>query len=146
MTPHLFTLRRLLRGHRFRWHWFITPTIWEFAERARTEMLRHLGMDQGKLRAETGLFFVVRRIMAEFLRPARLDDELTVETRVRRIGGASLDLDQEVRLQDRPLVRLALAIACLGRDDRPARLPITLKSAFASLGEGTERKKNHGRY
>ena len=52
-----------------------------FAERARTEMLRCLGCDHATLRA-LGLIFAVRRCMADFLAPARLDDRLVVETRL----------------------------------------------------------------
>jgi acyl-CoA thioester hydrolase len=105
----------------------------KFAERARTEMLRHLGIEQEKLRGEAGLLFVVRRLVADYLQPARLDDELAVATRVKHLGGASLDLDQEVRRGDKALVRLALRIACLGRDGRPRRLPAAIAAAFASL-------------
>jgi acyl-CoA thioester hydrolase len=111
----------------------------KFAERARTEMLRHLGVEQEKLRAESGLMFVVRRLVADFLRPARLDDELMVATRLMRLRGASLELDQEVRRSDRPLVKLALAIACLKSDGRPARLPAMLTSAFAAMAEGASK-------
>lgn len=105
----------------------------KFAERARTEMLRHLGIEQEKLRGDTGMLFVVRRLVADYLQPARLDDELAVATRVKHLGGASLDLDQEVRRGDRPLVRLALRIACLGRDGKPSRLPAAIAATFASL-------------
>jgi acyl-CoA thioesterase FadM len=52
---------------------------------------------------------------------------------VKHLGGASLDLDQEVRRGDRALVRLALCIACLGRDGRPRRLPAAIAAGFASL-------------
>ncbi|HEY5209009.1 MAG TPA: tol-pal system-associated acyl-CoA thioesterase [Stellaceae bacterium] len=105
----------------------------KFAERARTEMLRHLGIEQDRLRAETGLMFMVRRLVAEYLRPARLDDELTVATQLKHLGGASLDLDQEVRRADHALVRLALRIACIGGDGKPARLPDAIVTRFTSL-------------
>ena len=116
----------------------------KFAERARTEMLRTLGIEQERMRIETGLFFVVRRLTAEYLQPARLDDELIVATQVAHLGGASLDLKQEVRRKDSILVHLDLAIACLGRDGRPVRLPAALKAAFASLNDNN-RMKAHAR-
>jgi acyl-CoA thioester hydrolase len=134
MTAHVFNLRV---------YWEDTDAgglvyhanYLKFAERARTEMLRHLGIQQEKLRDETGMLFVVRRLVAEYLLPARLDDELAVATRVKHLGGASLDLDQEVRRDDRALVRLALRIACLDRKGRAARLPTDIATAFASLNE-----------
>jgi acyl-CoA thioester hydrolase len=132
MTAHLFNLRV---------YWEDTDAgglvyhanYLKFAERARTEMLRHLGVEQDRLRADTGLMFVVRRLVAEFLRPARLDDELAVATQIKHLGGASLDLDQEVRRADNALVRLALRIACIGRDGRPSRLPDDIVDRFTSL-------------
>jgi acyl-CoA thioester hydrolase len=105
----------------------------KFAERARTEMLRRLGVEQERLRAETGLAFVVRRCAADYVLPARLDDDLVVVTRLKALGGASLDLDQDVRRNDALLVRLAFQIACLGRSGRPQRLPPVLRAALSSL-------------
>ncbi|HEX4113958.1 MAG TPA: tol-pal system-associated acyl-CoA thioesterase [Stellaceae bacterium] len=132
MTAHLFNLRV---------YWEDTDAgglvyhanYLKFAERARTEMLRHLGIEQDKLRADTGLMFVVRRLVAEFLQPARLDDELAVATQLKHLGGASLDLDQEVRRADNALVRLALRIACIGQDGRPSRLPDDIVNRFTPL-------------
>ena len=113
-----------------------------FAERARTEMLRNLGWDHGRLLSELGLLFVVRRCDADFRRPARLDDRLVVETTLEAAGGASMDLAQIVRRADAAgaaqgsgleLARLALRLALLGRDGRPARLPPVLRSALHPL-------------
>jgi acyl-CoA thioester hydrolase len=117
----------------------------KFAERARTEMLRRLGVEQERLRAETGLVFVVRRCTADYLLPARLDDDLVVATRLAALGGASLDLDQDVRRGDAVLVRLAFQIACVGQSGRPQRLPPVLRSALASLNDTTRMVTAHAR-
>ena len=111
----------------------------KFAERARTEMLRRLGVEQERLRAESGLVFVVRRCAADYLLPARLDDDLVVVTRLKALGGASLDLDQDVRRGDALLVRLVFQIACLGQGGRPQRLPPVLRSALNSLNDTATR-------
>jgi acyl-CoA thioester hydrolase len=117
----------------------------KFAERARTEMLRRLGIAQQRLRDETGLGFVVRRCTAEYLLPARLDDDLIVATRLATLGAATLDLDQEVRREDDTLVRLALRIAAIGRNGRPRRLPPGLRAALLSLNETTKMATAHAR-
>jgi acyl-CoA thioester hydrolase len=117
----------------------------KFAERARTEMLRRLGVEQERMRAETGLVFVVRRCTVDYLAPARLDDDLIVETRLAELGGASLDLDQDVRRGSAVLVRLAFQIACLGQSGRPQRLPPVLRSALASLNDTTRMVTPHAR-
>ena len=111
----------------------------KFAERARTEMLRRLGVEQERLRAETGLVFVVRRCAADYLLPARRDDDLVVVTRLKALGGASLDLDQDVRRGDALLVRLVFQIACLGQNGRPQRLPLVLRAALGSLNDTATR-------
>lgn len=104
-----------------------------FAERGRSEMLRHLGIDQERLRQDDGTILVVRRSTIDFMAPARLDDELIVATRWSGQAGASLDLDQEIRRDGAALVRVASRIACLGPSGRPTRLPAPLRAAFAAL-------------
>jgi acyl-CoA thioester hydrolase len=105
-----------------------------FAERARTELLRCLGFDHVTLRDRLGLVFAVRRCIAEFLAPARLDERLTIETRLERLGRASLDLEQRVVAPDgRLLVKLEVRLALLSGALRPARLPAELRAACAEL-------------
>ena len=105
----------------------------KFAERARTEMLRCLGLDHGTLLARFGLAFTVRRCLADYLAPARLDDGLVVETRLLRAGGASLDLEQRMTRAGRLLVRLELRLALVSAEVRAARLPAELRRALGRL-------------
>jgi acyl-CoA thioester hydrolase len=113
----------------------------EFAERARTEMLRCLGLDHASLRARFGLTFAVRRCAIDYRAPARLDDLLEVETRLARLGGASLDLDQRVLREPRLLTRLDVRLALLDRDLRVARVPRALVDAFGRLpAQGNKRR------
>jgi acyl-CoA thioester hydrolase len=111
----------------------------KFAERARTEMLRRLGIEQARLRAESGISFVVRRGTLDFRAPARLDDDLVVATRLSTLGAASLELDQEVTRGGESLVLLSFQIAAIGRNGRPQRLPATLRAALLSLNDTTTR-------
>jgi acyl-CoA thioester hydrolase len=105
----------------------------EFAERARTEMLRCLGLDHGTLRARFGLMFTVRRCVVDYRAPARLDDLLEIRTRLVRLGGASLDLEQLVLRAPELLTRLDVRLALLGADLRVARLPRDLAGALERL-------------
>jgi len=114
----------------------------KFAERARTEMMRCCGVDQERLRRETGIVLVVRRAIVDFLAPARLDDELVVRTRLVAHAGATLEVAQEVERADRPLVRLENRIACLGAGLRPTRLPPALVAAVAALSQKEPRMDN----
>lgn len=106
----------------------------KFAERGRTEMMRTLGFAHSRIHAETGIVFTVRRLAADYREPARLDDALSVDTRIVEIGGATVLLDQQIRCDGRVLVALDVLVACVGRDGRPRRVPAGLRAALASLG------------
>jgi acyl-CoA thioester hydrolase len=104
-----------------------------FAERARTEMLRCLGLDHRTLHARFGVVFTVRRCLVNYRAPARLDDLLEVETRLARLGGASLDLEQRILREGQLLVFLEVRLALLGADLRVARMPPQLAAALGRL-------------
>jgi acyl-CoA thioester hydrolase len=110
-----------------------------FAERARTEMLRGRGFDHRTLQARFGVVFTVRRCRVDYLAPARLDDLLEARTRIARVGGASLDLEQRIwRERPRPetlLAVLEVRLALLGTDLRVVRMPRPLAAALGRLGE-----------
>ena len=105
-----------------------------FAERARTELLRELGIENTKLMQEQNLAFVVKRCSMEFVKPAKLDDMLAVETRLIDIGGASLTADQQVCRDQTDLVSMELKLACMTMDGRPSRLPADVRKQFEDFG------------
>jgi len=109
----------------------------KFAERGRTEMMRTLGFAHSRIDAETGTIFTVRRLSADYRGPARLDDTLTVDTRVLEIGGATVLLDQQIRRDGAVLVALELLVACVGRDGRPRRVPAGLRAALAAPSQSS---------
>lgn len=110
-----------------------------FMERGRTDFLRLLGVAQGDLfertkeEAGAGFFFVVRSMAIEFLRPARIDDVLTIETRTEAVKGATLNLAQRVLRGEEVLVEAAVRVAFLA-GDRPARIPDGLRRVMTPKG------------
>jgi acyl-CoA thioester hydrolase len=107
-----------------------------FAERARTEALRDLGVPHAELVRRFGLVFLVRRAKLDYLRPARLDDELEVTTEGLRLSGASIALRQSFRRigEAEPVAVIELLLACARlADQKPARLPPKWRAAFARL-------------
>jgi acyl-CoA thioester hydrolase len=107
----------------------------KFAERGRTELMRELGFAHSAILAATGTAFAVRRLTADYRLPARLDDWLTVETRIAAAGGATLDLAQQVKRAEQVLVAFDIQVACIGTDGRPRRLPAGLRAALRSPAE-----------
>ena len=102
----------------------------KFAERGRTEMMRQLGFAHSRIAEETGVLFTVRRCSADYRAAARLDDALSIDTRIVEIGAATLSLDQQIRRGGETIVALDVLVACIGRDGRPRRLPPTLRAAL----------------
>ncbi len=104
----------------------------KYAERARTEMMRGLGLSHSALAERLGLVFTVRRCEIDYQAPARLDDELQVATRILEVGGARLMAEQIITRAGGHLARLVLTLACVTRTGRPARLPSDLRTALAA--------------
>jgi acyl-CoA thioester hydrolase len=105
-----------------------------FAERARTEMVRELGISQrAMLEDGEGTAFAVRSANMDFRRPAKLDDLLSVETEVTSIGGASIELDQRIiRAEDgTELVRMGVRLGYITLSGKPARIPAPVRELFA---------------
>ncbi|MBA2674033.1 tol-pal system-associated acyl-CoA thioesterase [Ramlibacter sp.] len=71
----------------------------KFFERARTEWLRSLGLEQSRLREESGGMFIVSETSVRYLRPSRLDDELLVTAELESAGGASMTIAQQATLK-----------------------------------------------
>jgi acyl-CoA thioester hydrolase len=98
-----------------------------FLERARSEWLRALGYAQDALREREGVVFVVRAMRLEFLRPARLDDELLVDVVLAERRRASLLMRQTIRRGDAPLLDAEVKVACVTATDfRPRAVPKAL--------------------
>lgn len=117
-----------------------------FMERGRTEMLRSAGVDQSVLhQEEQGVFFAVRKMSLDYIKPARMDDNLLIETRIDDMRGASLMLKQRVlrvenhhnsSLKDGAaqdvLVIADVHIATL-KAGKPARIPQALRARLQAL-------------
>ena len=95
----------------------------KFIERARTEWVRALGVDQGRLRSLAGIVFAVRRVEADYLRPARFDDELRVQTALLAMTGARIVLEQDIFRASEKLFAATVTLVCLTDGGHPARIP-----------------------
>ncbi|SDF93560.1 tol-pal system-associated acyl-CoA thioesterase [Alloyangia pacifica] len=99
----------------------------KYIERARSDWVRARGIDQNALREVEGIVFVVRRIEADYLAPARFDEELVVRTEVKSVSGVRLGLVQEVQRGGKPLFRAEVTLVAITSDGHPARLPAAIR-------------------
>jgi acyl-CoA thioester hydrolase len=104
----------------------------KFIERGRSEWVRSLGVDQGALRDVEGIVFAVRRVEADYLRPAIFDDLLTVTTRLLALGGARIELEQVVFRGDTRLFQAKVVLVCLSREGQAVRLPSLVREKFSA--------------
>ena len=107
-------------------------------ERARSDLLRLLGIDQ-RAAAEAGEgTYTVAELTIRYAAPARLDDAVIVETRATELGAASCRLRQTARRGDELLAEAQLRVGFVGADGRPRRQPDAWRTAFASLMDDKE--------
>jgi len=103
-----------------------------FIERARSEMVRAAGIDQVEMKAQ-GLVFAVRRVEADYLSPARYDDQIEVRTRLDRVKGASFDMPQEVWRGETLLFQARVSVVVLNAQGRATRLPADIRAKIAKI-------------
>ena len=132
-APHLFPVRVYYEDTDFSGAVYHASYL-RFLERGRTEWLRALGIEQSALAAAPeaeAIAFAVPHMGIDFRAPARMDDLLTIETLVRKIGAASLDLAQRVLRGEDVLVAAEVRIALRGPRPAPARLPPAIRAKLA---------------
>lgn len=104
----------------------------KFLERGRTETLRDIGVDQVALK-EQGVVFVVRRVEADYLKPARFDDMLEVRTSADWVKRASALMHQEIWRGDDCLLTAGITVACMNLAGRPVRIPPEISANLVQL-------------
>lgn len=95
----------------------------KFAERARTDVLRDLGINQKELLAKEGLGFVVHHVEVDYHAAAELDDLLHVETALQEIRKVRMTMKQDIVCEDRLLVSMRVDIAMVDSMRKPTRIP-----------------------
>lgn len=104
----------------------------KYLERGRSEMVREAGVSQLDMKA-AGLVFAVRRVEADYLKPAKYDDELVVETRLDTLKGASFDMPQRVLRGSEVLLEARIKVVILGPEGRAARLPADIRAKVTAI-------------
>ena len=105
-----------------------------FLERGRSDFLRLKGIGHRALLAGTfgaPMAFAVRHMDIDFLRPARIDDILTVETRTEKLGGARIMLSQRILKESDLLVAAKVKVAVISPEGKPMRMPARVMAELA---------------
>ncbi|MGR8947627.1 MAG: tol-pal system-associated acyl-CoA thioesterase [Gammaproteobacteria bacterium] len=107
----------------------------KFMERARTEWLRAIGYDQFVLAREHQVGFVVRKMDIDFVRPARLDDEINIISRLSKCGRASMVFQQSICREQEVLCGAEVKVGCIDlRSGRPQPMSEQLYREIKNAG------------
>jgi len=99
----------------------------KFIERGRSDWVRTLGVDQSAMKRDEGIVFAVRRVEADYHKPAFFDDELEVTTDLEAVTGARLIVRQTVERAGEVLFSALVTIVAIGETGAPARLPAAFR-------------------
>ena len=106
----------------------------KFMERARTEWLRSVGIDQHQLKQHDHIMFVVHRIDIQYRLPARFNDDLIVKSELKDIGSSKIEFRQMIYRENEMLIDASVDIACIdSKKFKPVRIPSTVKEIMESL-------------
>jgi acyl-CoA thioester hydrolase len=110
----------------------------KFCERGRSDCLRLLGVHHHELRRQSagGLGFVVRRMICDFLKPAGIDDVVTVETSFVALTGARMEIAQAVTRHGETLFKASVTAALVDAQGRPRRFPSAVVEALSRMAPG----------
>ncbi|KPU83024.1 thioesterase [Marinosulfonomonas sp. PRT-SC04] len=98
----------------------------KYIERARSDWVRGLGIDQRAMK-DAGQVFVVRRVEADYLASAHLDDELVVETEVVQVTGARLVMDQVVKRGGEAIFHAVVTVVVVSDTGQVVRMPANIR-------------------
>jgi len=104
----------------------------DFAERARTEMMRLIGLGPDWPPNDESVTFVVRACEIDYRRSALLDDLLTVRSRLVEMSGASFRVEQDVCREDEVLVRMVITLVCIRGVGQATRIPGPLRERMSN--------------
>jgi len=106
-----------------------------FCERGRTEFLRNLDLSCSFLTEEDGILFVIRHLEADYLKSAKLDDLLTVQSNIKTLKNTSFVMQQSIFCQDSMLFSMTVTVVCVDEQGKPVRIPEKIRKKFEDYQE-----------
>ena len=106
----------------------------KFMERARTEWLRSLNLNQADLKKKDKVMFVVAKVYIDYKKAAQFNDALDIETSVDNIGASKVDLTQNIMKNSELYTSAKVSIACIHSETfKPQRIPKLIKQQMETL-------------
>lgn len=128
MTPHHFKLHVFYEDTDMAGIVYYANYL-KFIERGRSTLTREIGIDQLEMQ-RNGVVFAVRKVEAEYLGTAKLNDELVIATVLQQVKGAKILFQQEVFRGDEVLFSALITVVCIGENGRATRIPADALQKF----------------
>lgn len=129
--PHTFTLRVYYEDTDMAGIVYYANYL-RYIERARSEAVRDVGIDQLAMKRD-GRVFVVRQVVADYLLPAKFDDALTIETETTGLKAATMQMFQTVKRGDQVIFTADVRVACMTTEGKPTRYPAIIRQNLLKL-------------
>tara|TARA_B100000686_G_scaffold327034_1_gene385503 strand:+ start:778 stop:1221 length:444 start_codon:yes stop_codon:yes gene_type:complete len=104
----------------------------KFAERARTEMLRKINIEQNKLKLNYDIQFIVKKLNIEYNKPAKLDDLIKIESSILQLAAAKIIMEQIMYKKNDLIAKINLTLGSINSSGRPVRLPLKIFNKLKS--------------
>lgn len=104
----------------------------KFIERARSTLVLEAGIDQNKM-LEQGLVFAVKKVEADYVSSAKLNDDLRVETKLQQVTGAKIIFSQDVYRDAILLFSSLITVVCIHKSGKISRLPAEIRAKLTSF-------------
>ena len=100
----------------------------KFLERARTDAISSLDFSNNKLVEKFGIFIIVKSCNLNFLRPAKLEDNLDIISKVMEVKNVSIKMKQNIFVNDSMIVEAEILLASVNNEGKPSKLPDEFKN------------------
>ncbi len=100
----------------------------KFLERARTDAITSLDFSNNKLFEKFGIFIIVKSCNLNFLRPAKLEDNLDIISKVIEVKNVSIKMKQNIFVNDSMIVEAEILLASVNNEGKPSKLPDEFKN------------------
>jgi acyl-CoA thioester hydrolase len=104
----------------------------KFIERARSTLVLDAGIDQLEMQQD-GLVFAVKKLEADYIGSAKLNDDLRVETRLHQVTGAKIIFAQDVYRGDMLIFSAFVTVVCIAKSGKIARFPAKIRAKLDAI-------------
>ncbi|MEH6359761.1 MAG: tol-pal system-associated acyl-CoA thioesterase [Amylibacter sp.] len=106
----------------------------KFIERARSTMVLEAGIDQLEMQAQ-GLVFVVKKVEANYISSAKLNDDLRIETKLQQLTGAKITFSQDVYRAGTLIFSALVTVVCITNAGKVARFPAKIRAKLDDVSK-----------